>query len=227
MNRKTIKDIRLYKSGLRNACGDDITTSFADKKLNAITKRIVMKLRENEFSLGEFDHLYLCFTTRDKTEEMRLPDQADRYHPWLRHCDVPVQAELYNNLCSEESYGAIIHWIGAVLVTYFATEDFDAARILSCIREAVDQGEKMLMKFKEKVSGKRRAAVFLRYLDTCRYLPLLRVYDTEGKLLFETDLPETLMLDYLGDIQVGLSRVTIKPKKNAIAAGMTPLVFAY
>ena len=227
MKQKIISDIRLYKSGLQNDFGENVTTSFADKKLNAIIKRIVMKLRENEFSFGDFDHLYIYFTRHELAEKMHFPDAADRYHTWFQICHVPVETQLYNDLRSPESYDAIIHWISTVLVTYFASEEFDEARILSCVQQAVDQGEHMLMKFKEKLSAKRRAVIYLRCLDTGKFYPLLRVYDLEDHLLFEQGLPETSSLDYLGDIQVSAKRVTIKPRKNAFTAQLTPLIFEY
>lgn len=85
----------------------------------------------------------------------------------------------------------------------------------------------MLMKFKEKISTNRKAIVFLRCLDSCKFHPLLRVYDAEDNLLLEKNLPETILLDYLGDIQVSSKRVTIKPRKNAFTAQVTPLVFEY
>lgn len=227
MGNKTIKDIRLYKGGLRNEFGDSVTTSFADKKLNAITQRVVMKLRENGFSLGEFDHLYINFVPSHTVENMYLSDDVDQYHPWYRNCFVPIDVDLYNNLRSVDSYNDILHWISTVLVTYFSSDDFSEAHILSCIHQAVEQGEDMLMKFKEKVSTKRKAVVYLRFLDSCKFYPLLRVYDTEDNLLFETDLPETVMLDYLGDIQVSAKRVMVKPRKNAFTAKNNPLVFEY
>lgn len=227
MGKKIIKDIRLYKSGLQNEFGDCVTTSFADKKLNAITQRVVMKLRENEFSLGEFDHLYINFIPSDMGGKVYLSDDVDRYHPWYRNCYVPVSVELYSNLRSADAYDAIIYWISTVLVTYFSTDDFDQAHILACVQQAVDQGEDMLMKFKEKISAKRKAFLYLRFLDTCRFYPLLRVYDTEDHLLFEKDLPETVSLDALGQIQVSAKRVTIKPRKNAFTKQTNPLIFEY
>lgn len=217
MKKKIIKDIRLFKDN----------SQFGVKKLNAIVNRVVMKLRENEFSFGEFDHLYINFTTCDMAVKMHLSDEADRYHPWYRYCAVPVEMDFYNNLGSPETYDGIIHWITTVLITYFSTEDFDEARILSCVQQAVVQGEEMLMKFKEKCSTKRRAVIFLRYLDTCKFYPLLRVYDTQDHLLLEKDLPETLLLDYLGEIQVSTKRITIRPRKNAFTTQITPLVFEY
>ena len=227
MKKKIIRDIRLYKSEAQNEYGGYITSSFADKKLTAIIKRVVMKLRESAFSLGEFDHLYINFSTCDIAEGMGLSNKVDRYHPWYRYCDVHIEKDMFQKLGSDEVQDDVILLVRKVLIAYFATEDFDESHILSCIQQAVAQGEDMLMKFKEKVSTKRRAVVFLRFLDSCKFYPLLRVYDAEDNLLFEKDLPEAVMLDYLGDIQVSARRVTIKPRKNAFTEQHKPLVFEY
>ena len=227
MVKKTISDIRLYKSESRNEYGVYNTEPFADKKLNAIVQRVVMKLRENEFSLGDFDHLYINFTTCDMTEKMYLSDEVDKYHPWYRYCTIHVEKDIYDKLNFSESYDCIIQCISNVIVTYFSSQEFNETRILSCVQQAIEQGENMLMKFKEKVSTNRKAIIYLRFLDTCKFYPLLRVYDTEDNLLLEKDLPEAIMLDYLGDIQVGTKQVTIKPRKNAFTQQNTPLVFKY
>lgn len=224
MKKKILADIRLYKSDPQNGYGP---TAFADKKLNAAVKRVVMKLRENSFSLGEFDHLYINFTLCPPEEGMKLSQEVDRYHPWYRYCTVPVEQAFYDRIGSPDAHEGILHLIGTVLSALFAAEDFDGQRILSCVQQAAQQGEEMLMKFKEKTGTKRRAVVFLRYLDTCRYAPLLRVYDLEEQLLLEKDLPKSLTLDELGEIQVSAKRVTIKPRKNAFTGGKKPLVFEY
>jgi hypothetical protein len=126
-----------------------------------------------------------------------------------------------------DGHGHIISMIRDVLTAFFAREDFDEARIRDSIREAVTGGEEMLVPFKEKATAKRRAVIYLRFLDSCRYAPLLRVYDGEGNLLLERDLPQMVTLDALGELQVGLKKVTVKPRKNALTAGKKPLVFEY
>ena len=224
---KLISDIRLYKSEAQNEYGIYMTESFADKKLNAVVERIVMKLRENQFSLGEFDHLYINFTTCHMDEQMSLSAKADKYHPWQKYCSVHIEKDLYHKLGSPETTNIIIRWIRNILVAYFSSKDFNETRILSCIQQAIEQGENMLMKFKEKSNTKRKAVIFLRYLDTCMYYPLLQVYDAEDNLLFEKDLPETLTLDFIGDIQVNTKQVIIKPRKNAFTTQNKPLVFDY
>ena len=99
---KIISDIRLYKSSSKNEFGSFITESFGSKKLISTIKRIVMKLRENNFSLGEFDHLYINFTTCDIANEIELSDYIDKYHPWYRYCNIKVDVDLYNNLDIEK-----------------------------------------------------------------------------------------------------------------------------
>ena len=227
MKKKIISDIRLYRSESQNEYGVYATESIAEKKLNAIVQRVVMKLREYEFSLGEFDHLYINFTTCDIGKKTILSDYVDKYHPWYRYCLVHIEKDTYDKLDSIENYDYIIQWIRNILVTYFSSQDFDETCILSCVQQAVDQSENMLMKFKEKISTNRKAVIFLRYLDSCKFHPLLRVYDAEDNLLFEKDLPETVMLDYIGDIQVSTKRVAIKPRKNAFTTQIAPLVFEY
>ena len=227
MKKKTISDIRLYKSGSQNEYGIYNTEPFADNKLNAIVQRVDMKLRENEFSLCDFDHLYINFTTCDISEKMYLSDEVDKYHSWYRYCTIRIEKDIYDKLNFSESYEYIVQCISKVIVTYFSSQDFNETYILSCVQEALELGENMLMKFKEKVTTKRKAIIYLRFLDTCRFYPLLRVYDTEDNLLFEKDLPEATMLDYLGDIQISTKQVTIKPRKNSLAKYSAPLIFQY
>ena len=227
MIMKTIKDIRLYKSEVQNEYGNPITNSFADKKINAITHRIVMKLRENGFSLGNFDHLYINFVTFDMTEKMELSEKIDRYHPWYRNCFVSIEKELYDGIGASATYDYIINTINKVLTTYFVSENFDEVFINACVSQVVEQGQRMLIKFKEKKSTKRKAIIFLRYLDDCIYYPLLRVYDMDENILFEKNLPKTLVLDYLGEIQVSTKRITIKPRKNAFTIQRKAMVFEY
>lgn len=224
---KTIKDIRLYKSEKINDFGLPITTSFTNKKLSAVLHRIVMKLREQEFSLGDFDHLYINFTICNIPREIELSEKVDREHPWYRYCSVKINEDLYLKLDSEESNKTILKSIEKVLVGCFATEEFDEKLIHNCVKEAIEYGEDMLMLFKEKSTSNRKAKIFLRYLDSFKYLPLLRVYDSNDSIIFEKDLPEILTLDCFGNIQLSSEKITIKPRKNIFAVNMKDIVFEF
>lgn len=227
MRERIIADISLFKSEGRTESGHFDMVSFGNKRLNAVVKRIVMKLRENGFSMGEFDHLYINFTLCELSAPMELSQEVDRYHPWFRHCHVRVAREVYESLGTVDGHEHIISIIGDALTAFFARADFDEARIRNCVQEAVTGGEGMLMFFKEKATGKRRAVLYLRLLDSCRYAPLLRVYDGAGSLLLERDLPQMVTLDALGELQVGLKKVTVKPRKNACTTGKKPIIFEY
>ena len=225
---KIIKDIRIYKSDVENSDGNSLPISFADQELNAITTRIVMKLRENNFSFGEFDHLYINFTTCPVNGEMALAKRSiDRYHPWYRFYDVNICEDMFSKLGTSEIRDEVVKQIENVLIQNFATADFDEKHIHSCLTQALEQGRNMLVKFKEKITAKRKAVIYLRYSDNCRYLPLFRVLDMEDRTLFETDLPETLDLNCLGDIQVSGKKVTVRPRKSTYAKAMQPLSFEY
>lgn len=219
-----ISDIRIYRCTVENVTG--VTPEgFASKELNAVATRICMKLRENRFSMGDFDHLYINLSTRLPLGEVRPANkEPDRYHPWYRYYDVGISRSLYDSLETPDCIPIVSGLIEMVLKTQFSTPEFDGDKISACVSEAVTQGSDMLMKFKEKTSSQRRAVLYLRYLDNCKYFPLLRVYDNDDNIVLEKDLPESLTLDSCGQITVSSKKVTIKPRKNSWSEG-EPIVF--
>lgn len=90
---KIISDIRLYKSS-----ETEIHSGLSNKPLNITVHRVVMKLREYGFLLGEYDHLYINFTTLKPEGTIELIDTTDSYHPWYRYCDIGVSQTEYSNL---------------------------------------------------------------------------------------------------------------------------------
>lgn len=225
--RTTIKDLRLYRGDQLSEYDAYSLCLFADKKLTATVFRIAMKLREQGFSMGDYDHLYIVFIPCDTVEGFTISQEVDRYHPWYRKCFVRVKQDVYEHLENANHYAYLLDTIGKLLVSCYANDRFGADRILECIHHAVELGEDMLMEFKEKRSTNRHAIIYLRYRDTCCYSPLLRVWDLNGTLLLEADLPEAITLDYLGEIQLSANRVKIKPRKNAFSANLEPLTFEY
>ena len=78
---KTINDIRLFRSQIDNIDGSPHPSSFGSKQWCIIIHRIVMRLREHHFSLGEYDHLYINFTTCLAAGKISLADRSvDPYH---------------------------------------------------------------------------------------------------------------------------------------------------
>lgn len=221
-----IKDIRVYRSQVENIAGNSMPHQFSNKELNIILHRITMKLRENHFTMGDFNHLYINLTTC-KIEGRIAPSKRgiDKYHAWYRDYDVEVSQDLFDVLETPQCIQSVIEIVEQVLQKLFCTPQFNHELIHSCVSEALTQGEKMLIKFKEKQAANNKAVLYLRYLDNGRYLPLLRVFDLEDTILLEQDLPETNNLDAYGVIQLSGKKVTIKPRKNDLAQKLEPITF--
>ncbi len=82
---KVIKDIRLFKSTEENVDGYS-PQAFEEKSLLIVLHRVVMKLREQSFSLGDFDHLYINFTTCLAPEDIQPANRSiDRETRWFRY----------------------------------------------------------------------------------------------------------------------------------------------
>lgn len=226
---KIISDIRLYKSNIENIDGNSMpATCFACKKLNIILHRVVMKLRELGFSLGDFDYLYLNFTTC-------LPDgvsspakrSVDSYHPWFRYYDIGTSKELYADLGSEEKIAFILSSAENILLTYFSPDEKNEEIIKTAFTEALSKGSEMLMRFKEKKTEKATAIVYLRFFDDGYYHPLLCVYDLAGNEILNKALPRMLDLNPIGEIYLSSKRVSVKPRKNSFSKNLKPITFEF
>ena len=224
---KPISDIRLYRCAHYDAMTPPATLPITDNPLSAAVKRIAMKLREQGFSLGDFDHLYCVFTADALPSDFFLSSQTDREHPWYRHCFIRVEEDFYGALGSPEARSDTLKLVGNALLNLFATEHFDAAAIKACLTQAEEQGEAMRMKFKEMRTATRLATIYLRYLDAGSFFPLLQVRDAQGSVLLEKDLPAMLTLDALGTLSLSNHKVTIHPRRNAFTAHMPPIVVEY
>lgn len=233
---KPIKDIRIYKSRIPNINGNPLPSEshFTNDPHCAAIRRIAMKLNERGFSLGDFDHLYINFTTCAVEGGVALAKRsADTYHPWFRYMDIHIDDALYDKLDggeSEADFCEILRLLEVALNKAASPEDPKAAAtIRSAMEEALELGEQMRVRYKEKQTATRWAVIFLRCADDGWFFPLLQVYGSEGDLLFETDLPKTIDLMSLGEIQVSAKCVTVKPRQNAIAEyqGLKPITFNY
>ena len=146
-----IKDIRVYRSQTENIAGNSLPHEFANNNLHIILRRIVMKLRENNFTLGDFNHLYVNLTICAIDDKIAPSKRGkDSNFPWFRYYDAEISQDFYNTLETRDCMQSVIKIVEQVLIMYFCTEKHDSEFIHSCISEATEQGENMLMKFKEK-----------------------------------------------------------------------------
>lgn len=225
--KKLIKDIRVFRSNSENIDGNPLPGDIANKELNCVIRRIVMKLREKNFSLGEFDHLYINFTACPVQNGVAPAKRSvGRYHPWFRFIDAEVSTELLDSFQEKRCIQPVVEIIEQILTRFFCSPQFDAEAIRTCFSDAIEQGEKMLMKYKEKTSGEITATVYLRFLDCGLYEPLLRVHDTDNHLLLEKTMKRIATLDAYGEIRISKKQVYIVPRRNSFTKGLKPMVFA-
>lgn len=228
MKEKVISDIRIFKSQMPNVDGNPLPSDVDNKKLNIVLHRIAMKLRENGFSLGEFDHLYLNLTTCvDKDTVAPAKRKSDSYHSWYRYYDIGVDEAFYEELDLEESIERVVLLVEKALLQCFAHEYSTQENVKSSIIAAVEQKENMLMRYKTKETANRKAILYLRYLDIGKYHPLLCVYDTDGNELLKKDLSVSVDLNQYGSICLSNKKVTVKPKSNVFSDKLKPLVFDF
>lgn len=212
---KVISDIRLYKS-------EEIEkpVEFNIKALNIKLHRVVMKLKEQGFSLGEFDHLYINFTTAIPEGKIQLSDKTDSYHPWFRSCNTGISVSDYYK---SESYDFILEKVRLTLLKLYSSEK-DTEIIENAFSEA-EKGSEMLMLFKEKKAEKGVAKIYLRLSDNGKYLPLLTVTSNDGEEIFKAELPQTANLNIIGELFLSSKKVTVKPRKNALSKHLKPISF--
>jgi len=223
-----IRDIRVFKSEKVNSEGVFVTESFSNKKLNVITSRIAMKLNGENFSLGDFNHLYINFTTCLNEGEIKLSKRKIiREFSWQRYYDVGVTKEVYNHLDSGEYNELLLSFIEKTLLQYFAPDEETELKIKRNVAIVLEEGEKTLIFYKEKQAAKTKAVIYLRYLDNAHFYPLLCVYDNEGYEIFRHDFPENRETLNLGEILLSSKKVTVKPKKNYFARELESVTFEF
>ncbi len=214
---KIISDIRLYE-------GDDSKT-FRNKRANLAAHRVAMKLREKAFSLGEYDHLYLCFSPDKPEESVFLEDKVDRCSPWFRKVYIGLSQDELVAIETAEEPTQVLNLIENVLLALFGVNAETEITIREAITEA-KKGSEMLMCFKEKKTAKGTAIIYLRLLDSAYYLPLLSVINAAGDEVLREDLPKTIDFGILGKIQLSSKKVIIKPRNNVFTESLEPIEFS-
>lgn len=185
-----------------------------------------MKLREQEFVLGDFHHLYLNFTTCVENGIFQAARRSvDKYYPWFRYYDVGIDNETFGKLDDPSCGGLILDLTKQALLKCFADNSVSEQKIEIAFDEALSKGENMLMRFKVKQGAKYKAVISLRYLESTEYSPLLCVYDADETEILRKNLPLTSDLSSIGEIQLSSKRVTVKPRGNCFAKDLTPISF--
>ena len=221
---KLISDIRLFKSSVDNTDGNPLPECINNKYLNATAHRIAMKLRENKLSLGEYDHLYVNFTTRLPIGITHLAKRSvDPYHKWYRFFDVGIEQKIFDGLNSDEYLITIMELLQNLLVS-LTDENIDFS-IKDCICQVIENGEEMLMLYKTKQTAELKANIHLQYLNNGQYVPHLSVCNLNGNVLLNEKLSPAYDMNAIGEIHLSRKKVTVTPRKNSLSKDLSPIVF--
>lgn len=223
MTTKLIHDIRLFASRVPNVDSQSLPGPCGSGQISVALRRVAMKLREGGFSLGGFDHLYVNLTPCLPEGTVQLAARSvHRETTWLRYVDAGVTEA---QLADEAELDSLALMMAEKCLLLFAQSEADRAHVRSAVREASEQGEAMLMRFKEKRTSGLTATIFLRLLDSGLYHPLLCVTGADGQEVLRANLPPCMELHALGKIRLSRKAVTILPRKNAFSTGYAPLTF--
>ena len=215
---KVISDIRIFKDTGTGQIG------INNKMMNISARRVAMKLREKSFSLGEYDHLYLCFSPNKPSGAVELDEKVDRYFPWFRNVLIGISPDELSAIEEAKDPALLLGQIENVLIILFGNDPSSSKAIKEAVEDA-KKGPEMLMHFKEKKTSIGKATIYLRLLNNASYLPLLSVTNTAGEEIVRKSLPETIDLGTIGEIKLSRKKVTVMPRKNAIIEDAEPISF--
>ncbi len=220
MRIRKIRDIRYFKEPFH---------SIGSLEANIYKERLVLKLREQNFSLSnDFDHLYISFTTNIKEGTFKRNDEEiDPYHKWYRYCFFGINEKDYEKL-EQKSANWFLEKVEIILVESFAKNEQEKNLIKTIIKEIKKQKENYQVIFKEKRGRYHIARIYLRVDEKANYLPRLEVKTKDEKLvLLNIDLPITTDFSEFGRIQLSKETVTIHPRESSYAEykNLKPMVF--
>lgn len=224
---KLISDIRFFESNKENIDGyfpSDLGNIFRidNQKYIVNINRLVLKLREQNFSLPDFDHIYINFSTCIEVGQISIANRTpDIYHPFYRFIDVGMSQEEFNNLSDSAKIERLIKTSVDVIISLFCSNNATVNLVKECANEILKNGEKSILIYKQKENGTYRVQVVVRLLEDGMYCPIIRIFDKNQQLLQEYLYNRLLTKDefifQFGSINIGKSSITIKPKSNSLS----------
>ena len=215
-----IKDIRLFESNEPNESGFSLPSymgklyAFDSTDCLEVIHRLMFLLRHKGFSLGEFDHLYLNFTTQLPHGEIIASNRIDRYHPWYRFADMGCDVQQFNGWESSQKCDFVIAAIRRAIGLFVVGESAQMAD--DCFDLVLRYGAELAIPYKEKKGDPYTVRILVKITDDLDFIPIVRVLDGET-LIREVVLPPYSRNPFIlqfGTISVGKKSVRITPRKS-------------
>ena len=206
-----IKDIRFFSEH-----PDPMLAKYHIHGMKDILQRLLLLLRHEGFTFGDFDHLYMNYTPSLPHGEVR-PSQrpVDRYHPWLRYTDAGCDIGLFRAMTLEEQRRFLSETLRKAVRLH--ADEANCAIFDRCYDRVMELGSALVIPYKEKTGAHLRITVSTTIDDDARFHPIVRIYDKADTLLLEEHLKSCgrdAFLAQFGTISLGKRTVRIDPRKG-------------
>ena len=230
---KLIADIRLFESDTPNEpynpLPHDMGRIFAYDHLACleVIQRLLFLLRNRGFGFEKFDHLYVNFTPCVPKGEVRNADRGYQYDfARIRYVDVGCDVDAFNRWEQEVKQSFVLEGIKKAVLLKVPEEMREL--FIHTFDEVLEQGENLLIPYKQKENESHRVEVFTRIDEEVDFLPLVRVTDRGGNLVTEQALRgygRDAFISQIGTITIGKRYVKISNRKNWYADfyGLKPI----
>lgn len=219
---KTLRDIRFYASEESNSSGNGFPSDCArfipyPKVLNWWGERIAQRLNADKFSLGDFDHLYVNFTSGVPDGEFRFSDRAPE--KWMRYVDVGVNFNSLQEFSAKELEKFLIEKTFDSLL-YLCNGDLQNSKLVGSLREDIrTYGSNIEIPVKSKsVSSYSITITYKLRPNDLESYGLIEFIDLKTGKSFKTrflDLVGSEDIFFLvGSISVKNGYITIKPRSS-------------
>lgn len=217
-----IKDIRLFESAMPNVDGNS-TPYYCGKIIRYdhmecldVIQRLLFLLRHRGFGFADFDHLYVNFSPCLPHGEVQDVNRSNiREFAWLHYVDVGCNVDLFNSWELKEKTAFVLEGIKKAALLKAPEESRQL--FADTFEEVLEQGEYLLLPYKQKENENFRVEVFTYINDEVDFLPLIRVTNREGNVMAEQRLRaygRDEFITQISTITIGKRSVRITPRKN-------------
>jgi len=140
MKERIIKDIIYYESDIQNISGNSLPHNVGtlykfSNEVHAIGQRIARKLNEYNFVSGDYDHLYINYTTVIIDGQIVISER--RPEKWLIYIDYGISPDNINCLTEEEKNNFVIESTFKILYLLYNGQD-EKTSIIDKVRNEIN-----------------------------------------------------------------------------------------
>jgi len=204
---KKIRDIRYYTANTEINQTYDIP-----KKIHYIGQRFALKLREFNFNLENYDHIYIFLNPSLSQDKDTI---SDRFREnWIKCIDYGYSIDKLNSLNDEEKSSEFCKITRNVLIKHCCKNNSQKAQINSIYNEILNLGEKINIIYKTLSNKENYIYIIIRILDSGQIALYYQINDSN--VCFIKNFNNMFEINQmLGNIKIRENKIYIAPKHNS------------